>query len=237
MTLRGFADAFDISDLTETEKVAHIFYFLSKTQEMKSFALSDVNGWFVVLDFAIPNLTRLRLNLSTSRDFIRGEHSHSFKLHASSSKRLDSNYRDASFQQPDLPKTDIRQYISQVRIAELRSIKSSDFDLTKLIQICAELNEAHTTKSYLSIMMLTRALIDHVPPLFGANSFIQVASSYGGTKSFKDSMYHLENSSRKISDQHLHSQIRKKEVLPNFNQVDFSNDIDVLLSEIVRILK
>jgi hypothetical protein len=30
--------------------------------------------------------------------------------------------------------------------------------------------------------------------------------------------------------------IRNKEVLPNENQVDFGKDMDVLLSEIVRIL-
>jgi hypothetical protein len=35
----------------------------------------------------------------------------------------------------------------------------------------------------------------------------------------------------------LHYQIRKSETLPNETQIGFSNDIDVLLSEIVRILK
>ena len=49
-------------------------------------------------------------------------------------------------------------------------------------------------------------------------------------------MIHLDTSSRKIANAHLHTQIRKKEILPNQTQVDFSNDIDVLLSEIVRIL-
>ena len=50
-------------------------------------------------------------------------------------------------------------------------------------------------------------------------------------------MENLNNSSRKISDSHLHTQIRKKEVLPNSNQVDFTNDLDVLLAEIYRVLK
>ena len=58
----------------------------------------------------------------------------------------------------------------------------------------------------------------------------------GGGGSFKSSMANLDNSSRKIADRHLHTHVRKKETLPTLKQVDFSNDLDVLLSEIVRIL-
>ena len=50
-------------------------------------------------------------------------------------------------------------------------------------------------------------------------------------------MVHLDSSSRKIADAFLHTQIRSKEVLPNSTQIDFSNDLDVLLSEIYRTLK
>jgi hypothetical protein len=49
-------------------------------------------------------------------------------------------------------------------------------------------------------------------------------------------MEHLSNS-RDISDRTLHSQIRSKEALPNKTQVNFANDLDALLEEIVRILK
>jgi len=47
-------------------------------------------------------------------------------------------------------------------------------------------------------------------------------------------MTHLDKSSRKIADSYLHGQIRKKERLPNKTQVNFSQDIDVLLAEICR---
>jgi len=49
-------------------------------------------------------------------------------------------------------------------------------------------------------------------------------------------MAHLENSARRIADAHLHTQIRARETLPTATQVNFSNDLDVLLAEIVRIL-
>jgi hypothetical protein len=58
-----------------------------------------------------------------------------------------------------------------------------------------------------------------------------------GSRSFKQNMQRLENSLRKIADAHLHEQIRNKEVLPNETQVSSSNDLDVLLGEIVRVLK
>lgn len=133
-------------------------------------------------------------------------------------------------------KTSAKTYIHEARIAELKSIKNCDFDLSRLIKYCEELNIAFSCECYLSTAMLVRAIIDHIPPIFGKNTFTEVANNHG-SKSFKDSMKNLDNSSRKISDSHLHTQMRKKEVLPNSNQVDFSNDLDVLLAEIYRVLK
>jgi hypothetical protein len=50
-------------------------------------------------------------------------------------------------------------------------------------------------------------------------------------------MQHLENGARKIADSHLHVQIRKKEVIPTFLQVNFSQYLDVLLAEVIAILQ
>ena len=52
--------------------------------------------------------------------------------------------------------------------------------------------------------MLTRGLLDHVPPIFGKAKFNEVANNYsGGGRSFKETMHHLENASRKVADAHL----------------------------------
>ncbi len=130
-------------------------------------------------------------------------------------------------------KTGKWNYVNKSRIQSLKNLKNT-FDLSKLIKLCEELNLAFSNESYLSVTMLTRAVLDHVPPLFGFKNFSQVASNYG-PKSFKDSMFNLNNSSRKIADAYLHNPIRKKESLPNSTQVDFSNDLDLLLAEIIRI--
>ena len=127
-------------------------------------------------------------------------------------------------------------YVHQNRINELKTVTSTNFDLSKLIQFCNELNASRTSGNVYTIIMLCRAIIDHIPPIFGATNFNEVTNNHSGTRSFKKSMEHLNISSRNIADQHLHTQVRSSEALPTLTQVDFSNDIDVLLSEIVRIL-
>ena len=128
--------------------------------------------------------------------------------------------------------------ISESRLAELRALQSPDFDFRKLIRLCEELNTAFQEECYFTTAMATRGLLDHVPPVFGLKSFSEVANNYaGGGKSFKETMQHLENASRKIGDAHLHMPIRKSEMLPTAQQVNCGQQLDVLLSEIVRIMK
>jgi hypothetical protein len=128
-------------------------------------------------------------------------------------------------------------YVHPKRIEELASLKVGAFDFAKLLELLREINVCHENRCYLATAALVRTVLDHVPPIFGCKTFSEVANNFGGSRSFKESMAHLDNSARKIADQHLHVQIRKSEVLPTIVQVDFSNDFDLLLSEIIRILK
>ncbi len=128
-------------------------------------------------------------------------------------------------------------YVDLNRIGELRILMHVKFDVTKLVKLCEELNLCRNVDCYFAMIMLTRSIIDHVPPVFGCSIFTEVANNYSGSRSFRESMRHLDNSSRKIADQHLHSQIGKTEVLPNLTQINFANDLDVLLAEIVKVLK
>jgi len=127
-------------------------------------------------------------------------------------------------------------FVDEVRIEELQRINSHLFDLSKLIQLCYELNSCYKNDCYLAVTMLARTVLNHVPPIFGYKTFDEVANNYQGG-SFKKSMSHLQNSLRNIADAYLHLPIREKETLPNKTQVNFANDLDVLLAEIVRVLK
>lgn len=128
-------------------------------------------------------------------------------------------------------------YVDLARIAQLKSIQKSEHDLKRLIRLCEELNIANQNNCYMSIAMIVRAIIDHIPPIFKVKNFSEVANNYKGAPSFKKAMGHLNNSLKNIANSYLHIQIRKKEVLPTEKQVNFSQDIDLLLSEILRILQ
>ena len=128
--------------------------------------------------------------------------------------------------------------IAESRLAELRNLVSAEFDFEKLIRLCEEINTAYSEKCYFATAMLTRGLLDHVPPLFGKTTFNEVANNYGGGgKSFKETMQHLENAARKVADAHLHMPIRKSETLPTAQQVNFASQLDVLLAEIIRTIQ
>ncbi len=129
-----------------------------------------------------------------------------------------------------------RAYVDPDRINELKSLSQQNYDLGKLVRLCEELNICFASECYLAMVMLTRAILDHIPPIFGCRSFAEVANHCSG-KSFKENMQNLENSLRKISDHYLHSQIRSSESLPNVTQIDFSNNLDFLLAEITRIIR
>lgn len=130
-----------------------------------------------------------------------------------------------------------RYFVDPVRIVELESLETTRFDISRLAQMCKELNICFSQRCYYATAMLTRSILDHVPPIFNMGSFEEIANNYSGTKSFKASMLHLGKSSRAIADASLHTQIRNKETLLTATQVNFSNDLDVLLAEIVRLLK
>ena len=127
-------------------------------------------------------------------------------------------------------------YIENTTILRLQNINSDKYDLSRLIKLCKELNDNYSLENFLACGMIIRSILDHIPPKFGKNNFTEVCSQYG-QKSFKDIIKPLQESSRKIFDTFLHSQMRKKETLPTKTQVSFQPNIDYLLNEIVRILE
>lgn len=129
-------------------------------------------------------------------------------------------------------------FINESRLQELKDIssKQSKFDFSKLIRLCEELNSSYSNENYYATAMLTRAIMDHVPPIFNCGTFDNVVGNYSGGRSFKGAMEKL-NSQKHISHGFLHQQIRRTEFLPNITQVNNSPLLDWLLGEIVRILK
>lgn len=103
-------------------------------------------------------------------------------------------------------------YVNKRRLDELKDLKSNNFDLSKLIRICEELNSNWINENYFTVGLLVRTIINHVPPIFGATftSFDQVVDNYSGGKSFKKNMEHLNESLRSIADGYTHFPVRKR---------------------------
>jgi hypothetical protein len=86
------------------------------------------------------------------------------------------------------------KFVVDSRLSELRKLSSGKFDFRKLVRLCEEVDTTHGQQCYFATAMLTRALLDHVPPIFGKSSFDEVANDYEG-RSFKGAMQHLQNPS------------------------------------------
>lgn len=127
-------------------------------------------------------------------------------------------------------------YVENSTILQLSEVKSEEFDLTRLIKLCKELNDNYSLGNYLSCGMILRSILDHIPPVFKMKNFDEVSSNYG-SKSFKDVVRPLQESTKKIADSYLHTQIRKKEILPTKTQMSFQPNLDFLLQEVIRILR
>jgi len=135
---------------------------------------------------------------------------------------------------PPVMQAPARNYVDPSRIAALKAIQGAPHDFKRLIELCREINVAAANDCHMATAMLLRAILDHVPPVFGFNTFNEVASQYGG-RSFKGCAQTLQNTSRKIADMHLHGPIRAREDLPTVVQVTFSADLDVMLGEVIRL--
>ena len=140
------------------------------------------------------------------------------------------------YQPPQSP-SGTKPYVDRQRMAALQAISGKQWDFTRLLELCREINVAAANGCHITTAMLLRTILNHVPPVLGFKTFAQVANNYGDAeaKSFKASMQRLEGSLRNIADMHLHTRIRQREDLPTFVQVDFAAELDILLGEVIRV--
>jgi hypothetical protein len=128
-------------------------------------------------------------------------------------------------------------YISEARLNALRAIKSKAFDCTRLISMCEELDDCAKNGNVHATIFLTRAILDHIPPVFNFKTFTEVASNYGGGISFRRVTERLEKHTREIANIRLHTPIRDKETVPHFEEVNFASELESVLAELCRLLK
>ncbi len=124
-------------------------------------------------------------------------------------------------------------FVDPARIDAFKAYTGTAWDMRKLIQLCEELNVNFQVGNFYSVVYLSRALIDHIPPILGCNSFDEVANNYAGDRSFKKATEQLSKTMKHIADLHIHKQIAPSLSIPNMTQVDFSQSMDFLLGELL----
>jgi hypothetical protein len=123
-------------------------------------------------------------------------------------------------------------FIDDETLRELRSKASSSFDIRKLVRFCEEINDSYARGNYLASALLIRAVMNHVPPIFGCGTFSEVTAQAG--RSLKTIFERLEDSARPIADLHTHALIRKKEQLPTKHQVEpYKACFELLIQEVI----
>lgn len=121
-------------------------------------------------------------------------------------------------------------------IDALRQCRNTKYDIAKVVRFCEELNSSFAAGNYLASILLIRALLNHVPPVFGQNTFQQVVSQTA--RSVRELLKPLEEIARDVADLHTHALIRHKENLPTKNQVEpFKANVEVLLHEVIAKLQ
>lgn len=121
-------------------------------------------------------------------------------------------------------------------LLKLRAVESPRLDPRKLIKMCEELNEAYARANYISAVLLLRAIINHVPPIFGAETFASVVAQSG--RSVKAILSRLNDESRPIADLHTHNLMKGEEHLPTRNQIEpYKASFEVLIHEILSQLR
>ncbi len=117
-------------------------------------------------------------------------------------------------------------------IEQLSRTQSSKFDLAYLVTLCDEINSCFAHGNRVATVLLMRAVLNHIPPLFGQATFPQVVAN--ASRSLKENFEHLESGLRKVADFHTHRRIGSVECRPSAAQVEpFKPQFELLLQEAI----
>lgn len=131
---------------------------------------------------------------------------------------------------------DLGRFISQSAIDELKDMRVPEHDARKLIRFCEEINSSYAQGNLFAVMLLLRALMNHVPPIFGRRTFKEVVAQ--SSRSVKEILKPLEDIARDIADHHSHATVRHNEPLPSISQVDpFKPSVEFFVHELATQLK
>lgn len=131
-----------------------------------------------------------------------------------------------------------RDYVERGIIDQLKSVENERWGgVDRLVRFCEELNACFTGGQLFAVTCLTRTILGYVVPLFRCKTFDQVAKLEFGSKELEEAVKCLDSSFRNVGNHYLGSPISQGGVLPSPRQVDFAEELNTLLAEVVRLLR
>lgn len=92
MNLQKFCQQSDLFNQKEFDKLKLLAFYNHKITAKSEFSKIDIREWFSVLSLTTPNIARLYKKINSSREFIKGKQSGTFKLHALEIDKLQTNF-------------------------------------------------------------------------------------------------------------------------------------------------
>ena len=168
MEIEDFSSEYDLNAKIEIEKVAYLAFFYLKTKDLDEFTISDINNWFNILHFSIPNSSRLQKKIRESRDIIKGRRGNSFRLHARQISAFESSIQDLAKK--------------SIEVISDGSILPSSLLLNKrsyIINFGKQINASYTNNLFDACAVLMRRLLEicliHTYENFGIESQIKIS--------------------------------------------------------------
>jgi hypothetical protein len=122
-------------------------------------------------------------------------------------------------------------YVDADVVAKIEaSALSAGFDHTKLVQLIRELNDNYSRGNAYAAHALLRAILDHVPPIFGCTDFRGVANNYQWSRTDKNYMRKLLDFKLQADDV-LHRQISRRADLISLEDMPPRTWLNHLLQE------
>jgi hypothetical protein len=241
MLFSEFVELAELSGLVELAKAERIAYYLLKEEGKVDFTVPDLLSLWGELPVPQPNRTRLRERMEQSGDFPRSPKPKHLRLHAAKVRQLDTQYADLWQKPKPALKSGASTFVHSERIAQLRGLTGAKPSTLRLVRLCEEINTCYELRCLMAVALLARTVINHVPPALGFQTFAEVVNNYGGgpktNKSFKQIAKKLDDVARSIGDMIAHQAMRPTESVPGPAQIDFTQELDVLLDEVARVLR
>jgi Domain of unknown function (DUF4145) len=153
MDLFKFAEAVDLFSKSELEKVKLILLYYQKEDKEFQITIDDIISYFETLGMHKPNKTRLRKNIISSREFVRGKSPEHYQLHIKIFSSLFASYSTIIYKQ----KSEEIKFSSDGLVLNKDLYKKSR---TYIINLADQINASYENNIFDGCAVLMRRLFE-----------------------------------------------------------------------------